>query len=1747
MNLLKPLLAARADPKSPLAYLLNGDYDGNGVPESAPLCATSVTLGQCLAEIITPTDFPWEDLPLGQLNLAQYALGERAPIAVEFGVGSVPATVTITLPTGFVFDAPAGATACANGTCTKISPASIGTANPQVLAFGPSGLPSGLIQLNLLAAPKGMITGAPGQPDIPKGIVNVSLSYGTITPVNASAPGPTVKDSWPAGTVPAVVPDTFYFGTVGQTGANAYNVTLPSTQVGSWLSVRLSAISPGLDGDLALYAPSAAPALKSSPVLRSSAVLASSSQPLSDPGADPAGALAPETLQDIPAVPTDRNFPLLKGVSANRGPVDEVQSIVDASATASTAYRIQVSAYGTSTGDYALRVLATPSGISACAAKTFTGIIGTPIAVSGVIGPTGLIVYNTLTTSPALLGINGDASAQTLYSLAKATRSWLLPVTPAASDSWTAPQTGSQFDCAPVAANAVVQAIADAVKTQKTGALSGLSSVVLVGGDDKLPFYRLPDTTTLSNEVEHSDAVGTDNPVSASQRDRFFLSDDPYGTLNPIPWLDRSFNVPDLAVGRLVESDADIQGQIGEYLNNAGTLTPSSALVAGYDFLADGSAQVATTLGGAGLRVSTLIDQPGVAAASAWTALAVQSGLSTSPGIVALNSHFSQYQLLSSKGDATQTADLLDLVPGGSSPDLPAGILADSILFSAGCHGGMSVPDAYATNNAVYPLLPGSTSGIPYDWAQALSSRKASVWVANTGFGYGSSGDVALSERLMALYAKYLVDPSTTSAGDALVKAKQDYFSTQGVYGSYDEKALQQVVFYGIPMFHLPVGGLPRPASSSLAAAVAAAPQSSAGLTPIPGSSGLPAAASVVNTTFDPTPRVTNGRTAYTVNGETLVVNGYPIEPKTSLEVTSTLPGYTARGAALETMRTNLVPGVLPQMARATSDRGSSERAQQPATAVFPTSFQTVGGNANKQRLVVYPGQFSDLDPTPGANTGSQLLIEQGSFTVYYADATTAGDVTKPFIQESAASVGLLGGSPGVVLFRVKAIDPAGVADTRSPTGVKRVLVQYDETPDAFNTSHLWRPVELQQDTSGTWVGALVTSHTSGRYFVQAFDGAGNQGVSQFKGNYYRTTGTSPQVVAAVTAGTLSASGWYVSPVQVSLYVGGVPATATNGYTYSLNGGPQVPYGGPFDVPEGITAIAFSPPSGSSAPAPPVLVVQKDTRTPTATLAPALSVIAAGDPVPAPTCAATDPVPGSGATRCTQLSSTTVSVGGHGYTLDNETAADVAGNTSSVASQTVVIVSGTKNSDGSFSAANGVTVVAGGELYAGAAFTVNGTSAPGTADGSAKTNTLSLSTPGTYVIGVTVPGSGGTANVTITFTVNVVDTVPPVLTLPASASAEASSPAGAVVTFVATATDTVSGPVTPACTPPSGATFALGTTTVNCSARDAAGNVSSGSFAVTVRDTTAPVFSAAPNIGPIEGNTLGGATVSYGNPSATDTVSGSVPVTCSPASGSVFAVGATTVTCTATDGARNTATKTFQVTVRDTTPPSLTVSANITTTATSVTGAVVSYVATATDIVSGSVAPVCTPPSGATFVLGTTTVACTATDGAGNISTSKSFTVTVLQPYRYNGFFSPINMGAVDTFGLNLTVNSVNGGRNVPFKWEAFDKVTGAEITDPARVEIQFMTYAQFRGLFPTLPGKTPLPDRNVCADSTRVVVPISGGTGQTTSVKFSSGQFNVGVQVPAKPSLPTWNCYVGWTRIIGDPSPGLLTLFTLT
>lgn len=244
-----------------------------------------------------------------------------------------------------------------------------------------------------------------------------------------------------------------------------------------------------------------------------------------------------------------------------------------------------------------------------------------------------------------------------------------------------------------------------------------------------------------------------------------------------------------------------------------------------------------------------------------------------------------------------------------------------------------------------------------------------------------------------------------------------------------------------------------------------------------------------------------------------------------------------------------------------------------------------------------------------------------------------------------------------------------------------------------------------------------------------------------------------------------------------------------------------------------------------------------------------------------------------------------------------------------------------------------------------------------------------------------------------TFTFSVVDTTAPVVNVPVDFTREATSAAGATVTYTTSADDLVSGSVATTCTPASGTTFALGTTTVSCSATDGAGNTGNGTFKVTVVDTTPPQLTVPANILE-EATSPAGATVHF-TPSATDAVDANVAIACLPASGSTFGLGLTTVSCTATDDAGNSSGGSFTVTVQDTTAPTLHLPADFTREATSAAGAVATWAASADDIVDTSVAAVCAPPSGSTFALGWTTVSCSATDDAGNTATG-SFKVRVV-------------------------------------------------------------------------------------------------------------------------------------------------------
>jgi hypothetical protein len=165
--------------------------------------------------------------------------------------------------------------------------------------------------------------------------------------------------------------------------------------------------------------------------------------------------------------------------------------------------------------------------------------------------------------------------------------------------------------------------------------------------------------------------------------------------------------------------------------------------------------------------------------------------------------------------------------------------------------------------------------------------------------------------------------------------------------------------------------------------------------------------------------------------------------------------------------------------------------------------------------------------------------------------------------------------------------------------------------------------------------------------------------------------------------------------------------------------------------------------------------------------------------------------------------------------------------------------------------------------------------------------------------------------------VTVADRERPALTVPNAISVPNDPGKGsAVVTYTTSATDN-SGSVSISCTTGSGGTFAIGATTVTCTATDPSGNSVSGSFTVTVRDVEAPKLTQPADIGALA--TGPSTLVTYATPSATDNA-GPVSAICSPASGSGFPMGTTVVTCTATDAAGNSASMTFKVTISDSVP-----------------------------------------------------------------------------------------------------------------------------------------------------------------------------------------------------------------------------------
>jgi len=199
-------------------------------------------------------------------------------------------------------------------------------------------------------------------------------------------------------------------------------------------------------------------------------------------------------------------------------------------------------------------------------------------------------------------------------------------------------------------------------------------------------------------------------------------------------------------------------------------------------------------------------------------------------------------------------------------------------------------------------------------------------------------------------------------------------------------------------------------------------------------------------------------------------------------------------------------------------------------------------------------------------------------------------------------------------------------------------------------------------------------------------------------------------------------------------------------------------------------------------------------------------------------------------------------------------------------------------------------------------------------------------------------------------------------------------------------------------------------------AHDSQGNFASQSITVHVNDTTAPVISVPGKrtveaTGPLTPVALGTAT-------ATDNVDGNVTVT--PDNTGPFAVGAHVITWTASDSANNTATASQTITVRDSTPPTVTAPADISVIATGTLTGVTLGTATAIDLVDGSLTANSSPAG--PYTVGVHVITWQAIDNAGNTGTVQQL-VSITAPDTTPPQITPPPDKTVEATGPLTAVN----------------------------------------------------------------------------------------------------------------------------
>ena len=804
--------------------------------------------------------------------------------------------------------------------------------------------------------------------------------------------------------------------------------------------------------------------------------------------------ITPEALRDVPQNALGQ--PALD-ISDNRGLADEEVSVVS---PGGGTYTIQVSSFdgGYSNEPWLLRVDSAPAVPlpSTCTNPPATG--------GGVTKPMPSVPANASTLYlfaskrfGDLYGLQAENDVwnglQTLAARTDAAGGAVIPVDASAAVQ-NALGARAADPCSVAKANDVVRAVG-ALLDDPLVVTPSVKYIVVVGDDAAgVPFGRVLDNTSFANERGYTSTFfGNANNQYLSTYARGYLpTDDPLGDVN---YRGAGPYVPELAVGRLVESPSDILAQINQYVTRNGSITPAKALTTGYDFLTDGSTQIAASLAarlGSSNSQSLINDSW-----SKFDALNALFPASNPPQIASLNAHYDHFRALPADENAAHREDILL-----TSADVAPGSTSGRLIFTMGCHSAVPVSDFVAGD----PLKA--------DWSQAYARGGAIVYMGNTGYGLGDTAAVLYSEKLNVLFANML-DGSMT-VGQALTFAKQEYAATPTQSG-YHSKVIDEATMMGLPMYRVGSGTPPAPP-----------------LPPVPttdSATGLPSTAFSITPSFT---RVDTPNGSYYTSDDSFAENRRPIEPTAKLDITQ--PDLVAHGALLTGLTSVDQTGFDAAFSRVVEDL-SAFSPELVGDAIFPTKLQWIGTvatpNGTRQRLGLFTGQFRSDGVPEAQGIGTQRRFTSLSGTVFYAPPSVTDFSPPSFGPVTVSAVG------GNVAFDVDVTDNGGAAN------VKRVLTLYKDA------TGVWKSIEMSRNGS-RWTGAGPLAGPDVEWFIQAVDGAGNTSVTSNKSAGKSVSVEPPTGTIQAQPSGQQTNGWFTDSVPVT--ISGAP-----GISYSLDGAPFTP------------------------------------------------------------------------------------------------------------------------------------------------------------------------------------------------------------------------------------------------------------------------------------------------------------------------------------------------------------------------------------------------------------------------------------------------------------------------------------------------------------------------------------------------------------------------------------------------------------